>query len=125
MSVSDLMIAKPKKSEGSFICAIKQPFIIDLSASQLVHIKDTNDSAQFVFLKNKKLYNYMYDLNNKIIDIVKDNCTSWFNTNMNADLIDDYYTNTLVYDKTHGDLIKIKIIGDSLLSNELINNTIN
>jgi flagellar biosynthesis/type III secretory pathway chaperone len=121
-----LHIQKPKKSEGgTFVCAIQQPFAINLDGSQLVHIKDMNDGSQFVFLKNKDAYNYMYDLNQNILNIVKSNCSSWFNTNMSSDLIDDYYTNTLVYDKTHGDLIKIKIIGDKELSSDLIGSTLN
>jgi hypothetical protein len=124
--MENLTIAKPKRSsDGTFTCNIKQPFIINLQNSQLVHIKETNDQAQFIFLKNKNLYNYVYDLNNNIIEIVKSNCSSWFNTNMNPDLIDDYYTNTLIYDKTHGDLIKLKLTGTDLLPNELIGNNIN
>lgn len=31
---------------------------------------------------------------------------------MNVELIEDYYTNTLVYDKKHGDIIRLKSIGD-------------
>lgn len=124
-SLDELIISKPKKSEGSFVCAIQQPFPITLSGSQLVHVKDTSEGAQFIFLKNKSAYNYMYDLNAAILNIVKGNCSSWFNTNMSSDLIDDYYTNTLVYDKTHGDLIKIKVIGEKEFGSDLVGNTLN
>jgi hypothetical protein len=120
----DLIIAKPKKVDGTFICTIKNSLKLELPSCHLIHIKETNDQAQFIFLKNKNLCNYMYDINNQIISIVKENCSSWFNTNMNPDLIDDYYTNTLVYDKTHGELIKIKIIGD-LLPEDMIGNIYN
>jgi hypothetical protein len=120
----ELIIAKPKKVDGTFICAIKNLLKIELPSCHLIHIKETNDQAQFIFLKNKNLCNYMYDINNQIISIVKENCTTWFNTNMNPDLIDDYYTNTLVYDKTHGELIKIKIVGD-LLPESMIGNIYN
>jgi hypothetical protein len=120
----ELIIAKPKKVDGTFICAIKNSLKIELPSCHLIHIKETNDQAQFIFLKNKNLCNYMYDINNQIISIVKENCTTWFNTNMNPDLIDDYYTNTLVYDKTHGELIKIKIVGD-LLPESMIGNIYN
>lgn len=124
LSYDKLLISKPKKSDGTFICSIKQPFLINLLGSQLVHIKETTDGGQFLFLKNKAAYNYIFDLNTSILDIVKGNCSSWFNTNMSSDLIDDYYTNTLVYDKTHGDLIKIKVIG-SEVSEEFVGSTLN
>lgn len=121
----DLIIARPKKSEGSFVCAIRQPFEISLSNAQLVHVKETNDDAQFAFMKNKPMYDYFYDLNARIVDIVKQNCGNWFNTNMNPDLIEDYYTNTLVYDKTHGDLIKLKIVGERMLPSDLVGTALN
>lgn len=123
--ITSLNISKPKKSDGTFVCSIKQPFVLDLNNCQIIHIKETNESAQFVFLKNKQLYNNIYDLNNQIITIVKNNCSTWFNTNMNPELIEDYYTNTLVYDKTHGELIKIKFVGENLLDISSIGNCIN
>lgn len=123
--ISQLLIAKPKKVDNTFVCNIKQPFLINLSASQLVHIKENSDNSQFIFLKNKSMYSYMYDLNASIIDTVKENCGSWFNTNMNPELIDDYYTTTIVYDKTHGDLIKLKVTGNTLFPKEAINSKLN
>ena len=127
MANHDLLIAKPKKSEGTFICTIKQPFYIELPGSHIIHIKETNDAAQFIFIKNKQFYNYIYDLNASIIEIVKENCSTWFNTNMNPDLVEDYYTSTLVYDKTHGELIKLKIVdADSqLLPSDLVGSKLN
>ena len=126
--IDTLLIARPKKDGGSFICNIKQPFVIDLPNSQLVHIKETNEAAQFIFIKNKPIYNYIFDLNTKIIEIVKENCSIWFNTNMNPDLVEDYYTSTLVYDKSHGELIKLKVVAkddSTLISSELIGNKLN
>jgi len=125
----DITFSKPKKIDGTFICAIKKPLLLNLCGSQLIHIKEVRDQlgSYIIFLKNKNLCNYMYDLNQRIIELVKENCTTWFNTNMNPDLIDDYYTNTLIYDKTHGELIKIKIIGqeEDKLSDSFIGNNVN
>ena len=124
--VSELQVARPKKSDGTFVCAIKAPFVIDLQGT-LVHTKDTNDGAQFAFFKCQKAppYDYIYDLNNEIVSQVKSNCSTWFNTNMNPELIDDYYTATLIYDKTHGDLIKLKVFGDQLFPQELLGTNLN
>lgn len=123
--ISDLIIARPKRAEGSFVCDIKTPFKIDLSGSIFIGSKPTNDGCQIVFLSNKKMHNFFYDLNNRIIEIVKAHCTQWFNTSMSPDIIEDYYVNTIVYDKTYGDLIKLKIIGDDLVSPDLSNQTLN
>ena len=125
----DITFSKPKKIDGTFICTIKKQVVLNLSGSQLIHIKEIRDQtgSYIIFLKNKNLCNYMYDLNQRIIELVKENCTTWFNTNMNPDLIDDYYTSTLIYDKTHGELIKIKIIGqeEDKLSDSFIGNNLN
>ena len=51
--------------------------------------------------------NFMADFNDHIIDTVKSNCFDWFNSNMNVELIDEYYVNPLKYDKEYGYLIKI------------------
>ena len=123
--ITQLLIAKPKKVDNTFVCNIKQPFLLSLNGSQVVHIKENSDNSQFIFLKNKSMYSYMYDLNVSIIDTVKQNCGTWFNTNMNPDLIDDYYTTTIVYDKTHGDLIKLKVTGNTLFPKEVINTKLN
>ena len=123
--VSELLIARPKKVDNTFVCSIHQPFSIVLKNSQLVHIKTVNQDAQFIFLKNKSLYNYLYDLNSRIIETVKENCSNWFNTNMNPDLVDDYYTTTLVYDKTHGDLIKIKVVGEQQFHQDIVGSKLN
>lgn len=123
--LSNLIINKPKKSNGTYVCYIDQPFKLILNNSQLVYIKDNNDDSQFIFVKNRQLYDYFCDLNDLIISIVKKNCGKWFNTNMNPDSIDDYFTNTIVYDKTHGDLIKLKVTGEDKIDKDLLNQKLN
>ncbi len=123
--LNNLIINKPKKSNGTYVCYIDQPFKLVLNNSQLVYIKENTDDSQFVFLKNKQLFDYFCDLNDYIINVVKKNCGKWFNTNMNPDSIDDYFTNTIVYDKTHGDLIKLKITGEDKIDKDLLNQKLN
>lgn len=111
------MISKPRKSENNtYTCNIscskkKTPFVVTLENATIVNKKLINGQT-FLFIKNKDMYNFFYDLNNKIIEIVKARCGEWFNNRMNTELIEDYYVNTLVYDKSYGDLIKIKCSGD-------------
>ena len=120
-SIDKLIICKPKKSDNNtYICniwneTIKTPYILDLDHSIIVEKKKIH-SLNFIYLKNKAMYNYFYDLNAKIVEIVKSNCGEWFNNNMNIDLIDDYYTNTLIYDKTYGDIIKLSCINNDIIN---------
>lgn len=108
-SVSDINISKPRKDGSTyfaqFTVAKKNPVIIQLDAVSCITNKNT------LYVKNKELMNYMVDLNEYIIDTVKQKCSSWFNSNMNTDLIDEYYVNPLRYDKVNGYLVKL---GDSL-----------
>ena len=114
----NLFINKPKKSDkGTYICPIRGDgdaiFKFDLENSKIIRLKylTLTDDEFYVYIQNKSCFDFMYDLNQKIIEIVKSNCGDWFKNNMNVDLIDEYYTNTLVYDKKYGDLIKLKCVG--------------
>jgi hypothetical protein len=62
----------------------------------------------------------VFDLNTFIVETVKDKSPAWFNNNLNVDLVEDYYTNTLVYDKKHGDVIRLKCVGDDNVLQQLI-----
>lgn len=112
-----MIINKPKKSDqNSYICTIstdeKKTYSIQLDNC---HIVDIND--QYIYIKTTKSdLNTFYDINSNIIQIVKDNCTSWFNNNMNMNLVEEYFINTLVYKKNIGDLLKIKLIPESDLN---------
>lgn len=115
--VHDMIICKPRRSDNNtYVCPIwnekiRKPFTIELNKSIIIEKKKQN-GQYFLYIKNNSICDLFYDLNVKIIDIVKENCTEWFNNNMNVELIDDYYTNTLIYDKKHGDLIKLKCVNE-------------
>jgi hypothetical protein len=113
MSIDNIIIRKPKKADNNtYVCQIldsnKESFRLKLDNMVVIQIKKYNDQF-FLYMKNKSVYNKFYDINTRIIDVVKEHCGEWFNNNMNIDYIDDYYTNTLIYDKKYGDLIKILI----------------
>jgi len=104
------MISKPKKSDGgTYTCQMKDT-MLKLPGSVVVGLKQLTPDEFVLYIKNKKMYNDIYDINQNIIDTVKNNCTTWFNSNMNTDLIEDYFSNTLIYDKKHGDVIKLKFV---------------
>jgi hypothetical protein len=113
----ELVVSKPRKSENNtYTCQVSMskkgsPLTIPLDNATIVCKKSIN-GQNFLFIKNKEMYNFFYDLSVRTIEIVKSRCTEWFNNRMNTELIEDYYVNNLVYDKKYGDIIKVKCIGD-------------
>lgn len=118
---ASIIVSKPKKQDNNYICPIyftqdqskKKKLEHSFTNSTLIDIKRTKTNENFIYIKSKKNNNYMFDLNEIIINIVKEKSQLWFNNNMNIDLIDDYYTSTIIYNKQHGDIIKLKIIDDN------------
>lgn len=115
--IDDIIVHKPKKSIGnSYICPIyyqskKKAYTIILKNAKVLKVSRLNNLDDiYLFLRIPNVYNYFFDVNQKIIDIVKKCSGEWFNNNMNPELIEDYYINTLVYDKTYGEVLKLKVL---------------
>lgn len=109
-AIDTIVIGKARKNEGFYICNVttsdKSPFVVTLDKAQVLTIKETSNT---VILKSKCSVRYMDDLNDKIIDIVKQNSSNWFSTSIDNELIDEYYISTLQYDKKRGETIRIKV----------------
>lgn len=122
----NIIISKPKKIDNTYICPIyyqtkKNKLLITFNNIILLSTKPLQQRNEFfIYIKNKSYNNFIYDLNTLIIDIVKNKSVLWFNNNMNIDLVDDYYTNTLIYDKKYGDVIRLKCIGNEQDINDYI-----
>lgn len=105
-SVSDVVVMKPKKDGSTYFASFSylkksQPLVIHLDSVACIK------SKQNLYVKSKAFMNYMVDLNEHIVETVKSKCSSWFNSNMDTELIDEYYVNPLKYDKENGYLVKI------------------
>ena len=115
MRINDIKFTKPKKIDGkSYICQLYFPQdpnkrkIVKAEFYSVKVIKVQKSGNDFIILlKNKNMQNFMCDLNTHIVDTVKSNCLEWFGSVMDTELIEDYFTSTIIYNKTHGDLIKI------------------
>jgi hypothetical protein len=113
MDLTELLVGKPIKSENNtYVCPIyyetrKQAFVMKLPGSVILDKKHYN-GQNFLVIKNPAYLEYFSDLNDKIIDVVKKNCSLWFNNNMSLDLVDDYFVRSVVWDKKHGDVLKLK-----------------
>jgi hypothetical protein len=124
MNVSNIEFSTPRKLDGStYTCQLyhknnnntKSNVCILFNKVQII----SNDNNTLILKSSKKddMQNIMFDLNAYIIENVKNNYQHWFVSNMNPEYIEEYYSNTLIYNKEHGDLIKLKCIS----GNELIN----
>lgn len=112
-----MKIQKPKRDvNGTY-----HGLIFKNSKKELVslHIKnacleDIKEHASdfYLFIKHKNVAKEIYDINNDVITCVKENCASWFKTNLSDDLIEEYFTSNIIYDKNRGQVIKFKCIND-------------
>lgn len=126
--VENIIVQKPKKSFGnSYTCPIyyqsrKNAYTLLLSRAKVVKVSRlSNLDDLYLFLRIPQVYNYFFDINHKIVEIVKNCSGEWFNNNMNPELIEDYYTSTLVYDKNYGDVLKLKVVGGDYQTLEKLN----
>lgn len=107
-SIETLTIGKAKKKEGFYVCPVKCSFTIVFPKSSIVTIKETSNTL-ILKSKDKTMTRYMDDLNDKILNIVKENSASWFHSRIDDDLIEEYYISTLQYDKRKGETIRLKL----------------
>jgi hypothetical protein len=116
MNVNHIEFSQPKKIDGNtYVCQLfekknsKKPIAISFNDSKVISFKK-NTSDYILTFKNRGMNNFMDDLNSYIIENVKKNYQTWFVSNMNPELIDDYYSTTLAYNKEHGEIIKLRCI---------------
>lgn len=108
-----IVISKPKKNENSTYVANvykngqKEKLSLDISYAVPLYMKEMSEGS-YVFIKCVTSNNLFYDLNEAVIENVKMNCGKWFNHSIEPSLIEEYYSNTLVYDKKHGIILRLK-----------------
>jgi hypothetical protein len=120
--IDNLVIQKAKKKEGFYICPIgcntmKYPFSLYFDKVTILQLRETSGSLVF---KCKPMCKYMDELNDRIIDIVRENSGSWFNTSIDEDFIEEYYISTLQYDKKRGETIRLKVKNIDELDQEVL-----
>jgi hypothetical protein len=117
ISFDKIIISKARKIDNTYICPIyyhvkNEHLQLKFTNVYVISLKPLKQRNEFILdFKNKNYCNFLFDLNAHIINIVKEKSSIWFNNNMNIDLIDDYYSNPLLYDKNNGDIIRLKCIG--------------
>lgn len=109
-SLDDIIVQKAKRKDGVYVCNVylkgKQPFCLWFPSATIL---DTRKSSNTIIVQSKKMNRYMDELNERIIAIVKENTYSWFNTNIDEELIDEYFISTLGFNKKCGEFIRLKL----------------
>ena len=123
-----MKIIKPRKNtngtyEGLIFKNIKKDLIsLRIENAQIMAIK-VLQGDHYLFIKHKTIAKDVYDINSDVISNVKDNCNSWFKNGLSGELIEDYFTSNIIYDKGLGQVIKFKCINDlsDLQDNSFVN----
>lgn len=135
-----IKILKPKKQDdGTYFADIyatdkssgasKKKFVVHTTSAYVHSIKqvikresEEEDSTYSLLLKQDAIVNKMYDLNEHILTSVKENCIHWFKAKMTDALIEEYFVNTIVYDKK-GRFLKFRCVNDisSIPQNTIVN----
>ncbi len=109
-SISDIHIGKAKKKEGFYLCPVnlenRNSFNVVLKEASIVNIKEISNT---LIIKSKSSSGYMDKLNDKIVETVRLNSSTWFNSSIDDDVIEEYFISTLQYDKKNGETIRIKV----------------
>lgn len=123
-----MKIEKPKKNaNGTYEGLIyannkKQPVNLSISNAKVVHTKLHNEDW-YLYIQHPSVAKEVSLINSEVIQNVKDNCSTWFRNALTDDLIEDYFTSNIVFDKDLGQVIKFKCLNDisDLESNTFVN----
>lgn len=139
MRVTDIHFSNPKKSDSRSYTSQLYCFKDDMRKKKIVRhsfdkvkvigIKQHDDDI-VLLLKGKNMISFMSELDNHIVENVKKNYRSWFVSDMHPDLIEEYFSSNVVYNKDYGDIIKLNCVSDfkddifiNKIKKELINRT--
>lgn len=123
LELEKLLISKPKKTDDSLFGKIsydQHQLNVHFYNSVVVKHKRIKHLTKFytvLILKvPKKQCKAMVDFDNHCIEQVKSNIGGWFSKALDENVIEEYYTSSVILSKNDGPLIKIKVQGcDDLL----------
>jgi hypothetical protein len=111
---TDIQALKPKKDGTTYFAQLMTNKKKEIKYKLETAVILPSSAGTTLVIKHKPMCLYMADLNEHIINLVKDNCLAWFNNNMAIDLIEDYFVTPLKFHKQHGNVIKLKMQGAGL-----------
>ena len=119
MNIDKVIISKPKKQDATYICPLsyntkQEALEIKIDKALVVSVKplQTRNENMLTIKVNNKLVKTFADLNYHVLETVKNKSQLWFKNNLNIELVEDYFSNLVHFDKKYGDVLKLKIIGN-------------
>lgn len=112
-----MKIIKPKRNangtyEGLIYKNVKKDLIsLKIDNAKIMSVKVVQGD-HYLFIKHKTIAKEVYDINSDVISNVKENCNAWFRNGLSGELIEDYFTSNIIYDKELGQVIKFKCLND-------------
>ena len=119
-----IKINKPKKQDdGTYFADIfmekKQRYQINTKMAYIRSVKEvikredaeSEDATFSLTLRQEAIVRNVCDLNEQAITSVKENCATWFKARLTDELIEEYFVNTISYDKK-GRFLKFRCVND-------------
>jgi len=112
-----MKIEKPKKNaNGTYdgmIYRNSKKEHVQLSISNAKVVKTSlHNSDWYLYIQHPSIAKQVSSINSEVIQIVKENCGSWFKSSLSDELIEDYFTSNIIYDKEMGQVIRFKCLND-------------
>ena len=110
-----LALTKPKRSSnGTYKCHASSsvdslPYTVKLDKSYLVMTK----SNVMYFKTSKSMFDLISRISDTIVSTVQNSHKDWFNqSSLSEDMVEEYFCHPIIYDKTFGDLLRLKLVKD-------------
>lgn len=113
-----MKIERPKKdARGTFEGLIwksqtkKEHYQLDIKNAKIVRVK-CHGGEWYMYIQHAGITKQVCDLNTDVIQQVKEHCASWFKSALSDELIEDYFSHNIVFDKELGQVIRFKCLND-------------
>lgn len=112
-----MKIDKPRKDKsGTYEGMIyknsqKEHLQLSITNAKVVKTRLHNEDW-YLYIQHPSIAKQVSSINSEVIQIVKDSCASWFKSSMSDELIEDYFTSNIIYDKEMGQVIRFKCLND-------------
>lgn len=112
---SKFTVRDPKRDEDVYVCRICY------NGSKNVHIKldlvrimDIKESSIVYVAVGKEWLHTILDIEDVLLQKTKEHAHEWFNTRMTPDIIEDFFTSSIVVHKKYGHVLKLCCKNESI-----------
>ena len=122
----DLSLKDPKRYDtymaSKVECNGNKGFIINLQDVNLIGIKNDRHISYLRIKGTMETIQYISNIEERVKQIVKENCSRWFKTRMYAAAIDDYFQSCVVFDNKNR--TSIRFLLDDIEDDNILDTTV-